>query len=466
MSYFQNFMVPLAQENYLQRAFYEALRPTLMYLAAAPYEEMQTGNGDTIIRTVPGRMNTTPTKILPGKDIVPESIQYEHFVTTIDQYGSGIDIPTNQAEFTLAGAKGYMLQKMIELADQAGAMTNRMARDAIFKAYLGGNTVVSVANGNTTTIRVAQLNGFWDTVKNGKPAPISPQNPRLITINNTARNAIGYEPDDENFPDGPGTLTLNSAFNALAGHVVLADDRSRILRPKNTTLDLLQPNDVATLALFRRAAAELSNDGVGTMSDGYYHVHCAPFIIQELGNDNEWQRALQGQGLEPLKKDGTVNVIGKLRFYDNNQSPQPGAQNSGTPITVPDRGTPLAAGYYGELTNAIGTQVQRSIVMGEKAVTTLYADEYKAMLAEAGQPVGGRPSFAMVGNQLQMMANDSAMGNIRITIRPPIDRAGQQVAVGWTTTRGFAVYCNLLSGQSKGRYKRAMAVETGFESIG
>ena len=98
--------------------------------------------------------------------------------------------------------------------------------------------------------------------------------------------------------------------------------------------------------------------------------------------------------------------------------------------------------------------MRRVVVTGLGAVTPLANDEpsnWEAMLAEAGQPVGGRPTFTMVGNQIQMMASAADLGNIRITIRPPIDRAGQQVAASWTTTRGFPVYCNLLSGQSAGR---------------
>ena len=389
MSYFETHIIPLAQENFLQRVFFEALVPELKYLAACPYEEMQTGNGDTIIRTVPGLMNSNPTILAPGKDLQPESTQYEHFVTTINQYGGSLDIPTNQTALTLGGPQVYMAQKMKELATQAGMMTNRMARDAIIKAYLGGNAVVVAANGNTTSLHINSLNGFWEVVKNGKPTTISTTNPRVITVAGVARNAIGYTPDFDDYPDGPGVLTLSAAINALAGDVVLAADRSRILRPKNATFDKLAANDGATIALFRRAAAELHNDSVAPNADGFYHVHCAPYVISELQSDNEFQRMVQGMGTAAYPKDGSIGTIGNLRFFANNQAPQPGVNNSGTPITVPARGTQLATGYWGELYNANGVQVQRSVVIGAKAVTTLYSDESKAMLAEAGQPVGG-----------------------------------------------------------------------------
>lgn len=464
MSYIQNHLVPLAQQNFLQRKFYEALKPELKYLALAPDELMAPGNGDTIIRTVPGTMSVEPTIIAPGADIVPQSNQYEHFVTTVKQIGSGLDIPTNQAAVTIEGVRGYFLQKFGELAVQCGTQLNFLARNALFKAYLGGNAIAYAANGNSTTLYLNTLNGFWDVVKNGQPSVISVANPRTITINGVSRLATGFSPIDADYPDGPGTLTISVAIDCPAGAVILAADRSRILRPNKAGFDTLQASDSATLRLFRRAASELENDGVPPMDDGKYHVHCAPYVQEEIASDNEYVRLFQGNPTGYIP-DGSIGTIGNLRIFSNNQAPQPGTKNSPNPIAVPTRATQLAQGYYGELYNASGVQVQRSIVLGKGSISTLYMDESATLLAEAGQPSGPKASFAMVGNQLQMMAGSGGMGNVRITVRPPIDRAGQQVSIGWTTTRGYPVVANLLSGQSNGRFKRALVVETGFEAL-
>ena len=175
--------------------------------------------------------------------------------------------------------------------------------------------------------------------------------------------------------------------------------------------------------------------------------------------------ALKDSGIEDRDVQ-TSNFSVQPRYdFSNNQAPQPGSLNSPNPIAVPTRATSLAKGYYGELYNASNVQIQRSIVLGKGAISTLFMDESAMMLAEAGQPGGPKTSFAMVGNQLQMMAGAGSMGNVRVTIRPPIDRAGQQVAISWTTTRGYPVTANLLSGQSNGRFKRALVVETGFEAL-
>lgn len=462
MSYIESYLVPLAQSNFLQRKFYQALVPQLKYLALAPDELLAPGNGYTVIRTVAGTMSAAPKKILPGNDITPSSNTYEHYVTEVSQYGDGLDVPTNQAAVTIEGVRGYFIQKLGEMAIQAGTHMNMLARDALFKAYMGGNAIAYAANGNTTTLYLNTLNGFWSVVKNGQPGVISVANPRNITVNGVARVATGFSPLDADYPDGPGTLTISVAIDCPANAIILATDRSRIMRTNNATLDGLQANDGATLRIFRRAATFLENDGVPPMPDGKYHVHCAPFVEEEIESDNEYKRLFEGNpaGYAP---DGSIGTIGNLRIFSNNQSPQPGQKNSPDPLAVPTRGTSLAKGYYGELYNASGVQVQRSIVLGGDAIKTLYMDETAMMLAEAGQPQT-KASFAMVGAQLQAMAGAGNMGNVRLTIRPPIDRAGQQVSLAWTTTRGYAVPVNLLSGQSAGMYKRAVVVETGFDA--
>jgi hypothetical protein len=238
-----------------------------------------------------------------------------------------------------------------------------------------------------------------------------------------------------------------------------------ILRPNNAaTIDNLSTTDSARLALFRRAAAQLANDGVMPMADGYYHVHCSPFVIQELGSDNEYQRLFQGRP-EAYLPDGSIGTIGNLKFFENNQTPQPGNLNSPSPIAVPTRATQLSPHYFGELYNRTGVQIERSIVVGRGCVAQLYVPELAAFVSDAGVIGKQQANFAMVGGQLQMVMGPGT-GQVRVIIRPPIDKLGQIVTITWSATRGFPVYSNLLSGMSNGRFKKAMVVETGHEPIG
>lgn len=455
-------LVPLAQKNYLQRKFNDALVPTVMFLAAAELKEFGRGNGGSLIETVPGRKTPVVEPLVPKQDPTPEPTQYEWFRTTVRQYGDSDDVPMNEA-YGLIG--DYYLQKMSELGIQAGTSLNLGVRDALYGAYMAGNAVAINAAAPGTSLYVTTGNGFRETVINGDPVPISSSNKKAILIGTVSANATAWTPDDPAIPDGPGTLTLEAGKTWVAGARVVAVDRSVIMRPNNaTTIDQITTSDAAKLALFRRAAAQLANDGVPPMSDRYYHVHCSPFVMQELGSDNEYQRLFQGRP-ESYLPDGSIGTIGNLKFFENNQTPQPGNLNSPNPITVPTRATSLAKRYWAELYNKNGVQIERSIVVGRGAVSQLYVNELAAFISDAGLIGKQQAGFAMVGGQLQMVMGQGT-GQIRVIIRPPIDKLGQIVTITWSATRGFPVYANLLSGQSQGRYKKAMIVETGHEPIG
>ena len=455
-------LVPLAQKNFLQRKFYEALIPTVQFLAAAELEEYGRGNGGTVISTVPGRKTPVLDPVAPKTDPTSVPTQYEWFRTTVRQYTGTDDVPMNEAYGTIAD---LYLQKMSELGIQCGTSLNLMVRNSLYAAYMAGNAVAINSAAPGTSLQVTTGNGFRETVVNGDPVAISSTNKKAIVVGTVSANAIAWTPDDAGYPDGPGVLTLEAAITWAANARVVAVDRSVILRPNNaSTIDALSTSDSAKLALFRRAAAQLANDGVMPMADGYYHVHCSPFVLQELGSDNEYQRLFQGRP-EAYMPDGSIGTIGKLKFFENNQTPQPGNLNSPNPLSVPTRATQLSPHYFAELYNRTGVQIERSIVVGRDAVSQLYVPELAAFVSNAGVIGKQQAGFQMVGNQLQMVMGPGT-GQVRVIIRPPIDKLGQVVTITWSATRGFPVRANLLSGQSNGRFKKAMIVETGHEPIG
>lgn len=469
MSYLQSHLVPLAQQDYLQRQFSDALVPNVMFLALAPTEELASGNGGTLTSTVAGNMKPDLKPVVPGEDAAPQSNTYEWHITTIDQYKGSRDIPMNQAALTIEGARGFFMQVMREQAENCAIVLNLLARNALYKAYLAGNTYTYRANGNTTSVYLVSGNGFNTKIVNGKELGLSVTVTRTVKINGVTATATGWAPLDPFNPDGPGVLTISAPLNVAANVPVLDSERSAIIRPDQNPLDGLLPNSLATLQLFRKAASELRNNGVPPMPDGKYHVHLAPGVEEQLQSDNEYQRLFEGVP-DKYIPDGSIGTIGNLRFFPNEQCPQPGDINSPGVYNIGDlpsstRTTTFAPGYFGELTNNKGTQVQRSIVLGRGAIVTKYLDESKVMLAEASAPIGKQVTWAMVGGSLQLMAGSQNMGNVRITIRPPIDRMGQQTAVTWTTTRGYTVPGNLLSGLSYSRFKRCLVVETGYQPL-
>lgn len=465
MSLISSALQQLAQQNFLQRQFYEALYPSVKFLALAPFEEYKGRDGDTVTRTVSGRKKPKLIPLVPGQDPIPEQTSYEWFTTTISQFGDTDDVPMNQAFGTIEGAQGFFMQKMKELGGSCGSTMNLLTRNALYNRYMAGNAVTTAAGGPGVTVPVSTLNGFREVIVNGQPTTISVNNPRTITIGGVSRLAVGFNPTYAQWPDGPGTLTISVAHTWDADVPVLAADRSVIIRPgQASTIDDLQANDVPTVALFQRAAAQLKNDGVKPIG-GFYQVHISPFVEQELANDNAYQRLHEGIPSEYLKA-GAIGHIGDLMFFRNDQTPQPGDFNSPDPLAVPTRGTLLDKFYCAELRNKSNVQIERSIVVGAGAISQLYVDEMANFISEAGYIGKQGPKFAIMdGGALQMVMGEN-LGNVRVIIRPPLDRAGQQVAITWTATRGHPVYANLLSGQSAGRYKRAMVVETGHEPIG
>src|SRR5690606_21846378 len=131
-----------------------------------------------------------------------------------------------------------------------------------------------------------------------------------------------------------------------------------------------------------------------------------------------YQRLFQGIPGQYLK-DGSIGVIGNMKFFDNNQTPQPGTLNSPDPITVPTRGTQLAPHYWGELYNVNDVQIERSIVIGRGSVSQMYVPELPAFISDAGYIGKQTAGFQMVGEQLQMVMGPGT-GQVRVIIRPPI----------------------------------------------
>lgn len=468
--YLQQHLQPLAQSNFLQRAFEEALVPQVKFLAAAPYEKMPAGSDGHVIHTVAGNMDVDLDAVVPGEDAKTQSNSYEWYICKVKQYDGSQRVPMNQAALTLAGVEGFWIQKMRELAVNCGTKLNLLARNELYKGYLQGNTMTYAATAAATSVFLVSGNGFRTKIVNGIETALSVTNTRVVYIDGQERTATGWAPLDAALPDGPGVLTVSAVVTVAINRPVRDKNASRIIRPNQATnIDDIGANDIATMAMFRRAAAELDNDFVPPMEDGCYHVHLSPNVCDQLRSDNEFQRMYETRG-GAYMADGSLGVVGNLRFFSNNQTPQPGDRNSPNPLDVATatggaRTTQLSPHYYGELYNLEGVQIQRSIVLGKSAIKCKFEDESAMMLADAGAPIGPQITWARVGSTLQLMAGSDKVGNVRITIRPPIDKRGQNTDITWSTTRGWAITSNLLSGQSNAQNKRAMVIETGFAPL-
>ena len=257
--YLESYPQPLAQDNFLQRAFEEALVPSTKFLAAAPYEKMPPGSDGRMIQTVAANMDIDLDPVVPGEDAKSQSNKYEWYKCDVKQWDGSQPVPMNQAQLTLAGVEGFWIQKFRELAVNCGTKLNLLCRNELYKGYLQGNTMTYAPTNNATSVFLVSGNGFRTRVVNKIEQPISPTNTRTVFIDGRQRTATGWAPLDAALPDGPGVLTVSANVTVAINRPVLDKNRSRIIRPNGAQhIDAISANDIATMAMFRRAAAELA----------------------------------------------------------------------------------------------------------------------------------------------------------------------------------------------------------------
>ena len=210
----------LQQQGLLERAFHDGLYPNLAFRAEAMPEEWPANSGQQAFMTRPGLIKPNVTALKPGTDPLGQTVPFEQWVATLAQYADSIDthIPT-----AVTANANLFLRNIHQLGLQAGQSINRVARNALFIAYLSGQTVTTVAPlTGDTTLQVASLNGFRDVIRVGtdvRPTPVATAVPLPILIGIGAlqitRNVIAVQPDNASDPDGPGWVLLSAAVGAI-----------------------------------------------------------------------------------------------------------------------------------------------------------------------------------------------------------------------------------------------------------
>lgn len=130
-------VIDLVQKGLLQRAFHDGLFPALQYRAEALFEEWEGNTGVEIFESRPGLLPAVTEALSPGADPEPSTVAYEQWVATLAQYANAVD--TNMPTSTVANANLF-LRNIKTLGLNAGQSVNRVARNALFKAYLSGQS--------------------------------------------------------------------------------------------------------------------------------------------------------------------------------------------------------------------------------------------------------------------------------------------------------------------------------------
>jgi hypothetical protein len=446
---FNSSVVSAIQDRTLARVFRDALFPRILFRAEADPEmwPANLGTNQTFSRSGTMRPSTRPLEA--NQDPTPLTYGIEQWEATAAQYGGSIDTHMPTSYVTIAS---LYLRNMHQLGLHSAQSVNRVVRDRLFNAYLAGNTVVSANVGGGVSVPVVSLSGFTRKQLNGRPAFVSPTNPLPILITTggvtTAFNVVGFTSTFPNDEIHSGILTLDVAHAGLtARDIVRAVNRSRVIRSGGgESVDAISSGDQFTVANVRAAIAQLRRNNVPTHEDGTIHCHLDPDSMNQIFNDNEFQRLNQSLPDYIHYREMALGTFGGVTFYRNTESPV---------VATVDQDPQFGFTFAGELTNASGVEIHRPIFTGGGAIEEKYLDESK-YISEAG--INGKiGEFAVVNNGIQVMAE-----RIRLILRAPQDRLQQQTSASWSHSGDWPVPTDSLNTTSPADYKRAVVVEHGI----
>jgi len=441
-------ILSIIQDRTLERVFHDALFPRLLFRSEAMPELWPVNLGERVVFTRPGLIPVNKKPLTAGQDPAPSTYAFEQWEAEAAQFGDTIDTHMPTSYVSMAP---LFLRNTVQLGLNAGETLNQLVRDRLFRAYLGGNTALTAETVASAQISVASLNGFTETIANGRPVPVSPTSPIAAVVGTEAVSVIGATPTDPENPFGPGVLTLAANITAAipVRTAVLASNRSRIVRVGGgTTVDAIDAANILTLQDVINAVARLRAARVPTMSDGFYHVHLTPEGESQIYQSEQWQRLYTALPESAAYRDLAIGQLVGCRFYRNTECPNT-LNTSDQVVTGTNAAT--AGDIGGEVINENAVEVRRAVVLGGGSIYEKYLDESKYM-TEAGT-TGKIGSFTVVNNGVQVMTN-----RIRFILRAPLDRLQQVVAQSWSWSGDFPVPSDALTFDTA-RFKRAVVIE-------
>lgn len=448
-------VLELVQQGLLERAFHDGLFPSLQYRAEAEFEEWGANTGTEIFMTRPGLLTPVTKPTSPGIDPKPQAVAYEQWGAKLNRYCSTIDthIPTS----TVSNGDQF-LRNINQLGLQAGQSLNRIPRNALFQAYLSGHTcLIAAAGSSAKEIRVASLNGFTDVVikgKNVRPAPVSTSTPLAISITGVVgtRNVIGYDADDPDDPNGPGTLYLSAQIGgagiASRAPVISAAAPLTIRTGGGDSIDAIGSTDVFQLQDLINATNKLRRNSVPPHEDGFYHAHISPDANSQIFTDPAFQRLNTSLPDHVYYREAFIGTIAGCACFLNNEAPD--WQNSGSRVSTGTNAS-YSEDLGAETTNESGINIGRIVVTGRGAIYERGLDE-RQYVTEAGV-TGKIGDFQIVNNGVEVKTE-----RIRLILRAPMDRLQETVAATWSSTTSFPIPSDVTSGGPQ-RFKRAVIIE-------
>lgn len=287
------------QQNFLQKEFQRPLLSTLQYRRAAEKTIFPGRIGTTMTASRVGLMipNTTPlnpsTNTNIDNGLTPSNYTTEQYTLGVFQYPQvcpDINLIDNQT--TIAD---FLLKNAYNSGMAAAQATERLARNALFGAYMSGNSFVTVTLGApNVTIQVDDTRGFQQVFVPafGQLQNVTISNPLPVSINGTTYNIVSFSNDATNTSSAKltggtsGTITASAPIavvDATAGNYVISNFAPTIIRPSGRrTTAALTSSDLLTMTECFNAVALLRSNGVPAFEGNFYNFYVSPASMIQL----------------------------------------------------------------------------------------------------------------------------------------------------------------------------------------
>lgn len=426
---------PIIQQGFLEREFEMALSSRLGYRACADREEIAVGIGETLTKTRAGLKPAVTSPLDPSSNtnldngLTPTVWGVEQYTITMNHYAATTDLNMVTSRVGLAS---QFMQNAYTNGEQAARSLDELARNALFAAYLGGNTRVRTSLGSPNpTVAVDDIRGFQNVFVNGVQRAVSNSSQLSVTVGTNVYSAVSCAADATNVSTTPGgvsgTITFSgniSVADGASGTSVVAANASSIIRPsQRTNTQQLTAADTLTMGCLLDAVAKLRLNAVPEI-DGAYNCYLDPVSARQLFADADFRQLFQGAtSANQVFRRGMVNDFLGLRFI------------------------PTTETYVQAHPTTPSLLVRRPIICGTGA---LIEGDFAGM---ATSEVAPTDSIVTVVNGVAMVTREA------------IDRLQQIIAQSWYWIGGFCAPSdttttpNTVPTATNAAYKRAVVVE-------
>ena len=438
------------QQNYLERAFEEALRAKLGFRTIADREPFMANIGETITKTRTGLLPAITTPLSPAANsditsgLTPQNYGVEQYSLSVNQYAANMQLNFRTAKVAIAS---LFLRNAVSLAEQAFRSVDTLAQMALFNTYLGGNTRVRTTLGAPgTAVSVDDIRGFQYTWNSeGQVVSISAGNPVNVTVGADVYSLTGAVADGSNVSTTPGgvsgvlTFSTNvTTADGTAGNAVVSAVAPYVLRPSTTSGNVMAATTAAiaaasdinfgklTMQMILTAKATMSANGVLPVSEtGMFHLYLDPLQASGLFADSEFQLLFRGTETKSREmRKAIVNDLLGVSLFETNLNP---------------------------VQSLSGVNVRRGMLVGQGALV---------------EGVFTREAYAAAEKVDDSDGMITVIDDIAHVTREPLDALKQVVTQTWSYIGGFAVPSdittnpNTIPTSSNSSFKRGIVLES------